>query len=71
MYDLEPVWDYYWSFFFIILIASMCFQMPLIRDDYKRVIKCQTALKRWYRCLLIWDYSDLEVHSMSSDCNYN
>ena len=31
---------------FLILIALMCFQIPLIRDDYKRDIRCQFVLKR-------------------------
>ena len=72
MYDLEQVWvRYNWNFFFIILIASMCFQIPLICDDYKRVIKCQYVLQRWYCCFLISAYSDLKVYSPLSDCNCN
>ena len=41
---LEPVWDCYLNFFFKILVASTYFQIPLIHDDYKRVIKSQFIL---------------------------
>ena len=39
-------WDCYCTFVFMILIALACFQIPLTRDNYKRVIKWQSVSNR-------------------------
>ena len=53
-----------WKFFFRILIASMCVQILLIRDDYKMVIICQFILN----VVRVALYFDSEVYSVIITC---